>query len=154
MVRRIFTVAVLLALLGESAAAAELPCVAAARELRAEAVEVPNSFWDCTGTSRVCVALFYPSVDVVRANSVRELPNNGSANFGIVQSNAGDEPALCLVGAFSGGSAAAWIFQGWKIEGGRPVPLRGMEKSRMNSDAVPPRALANAIYGAYWRSRK
>jgi hypothetical protein len=97
---------------------------------------------------------FYPDIEVLRAAAVRELPRDGTVNFGIVQSAAGDQPAVCLVGAFGGGSAAAWLFDGWEIEGGRPVPVKGMDRTQMNSDAVSPRTLGNAIYGAYIRAKK
>lgn len=145
---------VLLLLFSCLAAGAELPCVTAEREIRDVAADVPKSFWDCTRTSRVCIALFYPDVKVLRAVAVRELPVDGSASFGIVQSAVGEEPAVCLAGAYSGGSAAAWLFQGWKVENGKLAPIDGMEKTRMNSDAVPPRTLGNAIFGAYVRARK
>jgi hypothetical protein len=154
MAPRIFISIFLASLCAGLAAAVELPCVAAERELRELAGDVPMSLWECARTSRVCTVLSYPEVEVLRAGSVRELPTNGSATLGIVQSGVGDQPVVCLVGIFSGGSAAAWLFMGWKIEGGRATSIEGMEKSRMNSDSVPPRALGNAIYGAYVRSRK
>jgi hypothetical protein len=149
-----FIVVACAALVADAAFGAELPCVIAERELRDAAADVPASFWQCTRTSRVCLVRFYPDTEVLRAAAVRDLPSDGAVNFGIVQSAAGDQPAVCLVGAFSGGSAAAWLFDGWEIQGGRPVPLKGMDRTQMNSDAVPPRTLGNAIYGAYVKARK
>jgi len=149
-----FGLSVIFATLGFSAIGAELPCVAVQSQLRDVAGDVPSSFWACTRTSRVCIAVFYPESRVVSAASVRDLPADGAASFGVVQSPAGEEPALCLAGVFSGGSAAAWNFQGWSISAGKPVMVDGMDKSQMNSDAVPPRTLGNAIYGAYVKARK
>jgi hypothetical protein len=154
MAPRFFFSILLASLCAGPVAAVALPCVAAERELHELAGDVPLSLWECARSSRVCTVLFYPEAKVLRAGSVRELPTDGSATLGIVQSGAGDQPGVCLVGIFSGGSAAAWLFMGWKIEGGKATSIEGMEKSRMNSDSVSPRALGNVIYGAYERSRK
>jgi hypothetical protein len=136
--------------------AAELPCVSAERELRetsAPSVRAPAQFFECLRTSRVCVLLFTDN-QVLRADAVRDLPTEGESAMAVVQSAPADQPALCLAAVFSGGSAAAWLFEGWKIESGKPVELVSMGKARMNNDVVPPRTLGNAIAGAYARFGK
>jgi hypothetical protein len=146
--------AILVALVCSNASGAELPCASAERQLRDVAGNLSSTLWECTRSSRVCVAVSYPESRVVSAASIRELPAEGSAQFAMLQSPAGEEPAVCLVGLYSGGSAAAWLFRGWKIVAGKPVPIEGMEKEQMNNDAVPPRAIGNAVYGAYVKARK
>ena len=147
---------IVIALASAAAGAASLPCASFERELRALApggAEVPAGLIACVHTSRVCV-LSFPEGKILRAEAVRELPVEGSSILGVVQSPAGEQPAVCLVGTYSGGSAAGWVFDGWTIVEGKVVPIRGMERSQLNSDAVPPRTLGNAIYGAYARSKK
>jgi hypothetical protein len=136
--------------------AAEYPCASVQGEIRdlaSASGDLSPRLLQCTRTSRVCVITF-PDVGVLGAESVRDLPIENASSFGVVQSAPGDRPALCLVGTYSGGSAAAWSFQGWKVEGGRGIPIEGMQRARLNNDSVPPRTLGNAIFGAYARSRK
>jgi hypothetical protein len=151
-----FLVTIAIALSVGAVAAAEMPCVSVERELRAlgpGGADVPPAFLECARKSRVCV-LTFPDSQVLRAESLRELPADGASSLAIVQSPPGEQPALCLVGTYSGGSAAAWSFEGWNVSAGAAAPIRGMERARLNNDSVPPRTLGNAIYGAYARAQK
>ena len=133
------------------ASASGLPCAMTEKELRSELSgvgNVPTEFYACARSSRVCV-LTFPEGTTLSASTVRELPAAGASSIGIVQSGSGQDPALCLVGIFSGGSAAAWNFVGWREQNGRVTSLPSMSKAVLNNDSVSPRALGNAIYGAY-----
>jgi hypothetical protein len=145
-----------MALCANVASAGALPCTVVQNDLQKlgpDGASAPPQLLECVRTSRVCV-LTFPEGTVIRANSVRELPTDGASSMGVVQSPADEDPGVCLVGTYSGGSAAAWVFDGWKVSAGRAVSVSGMDKSRMNSDSVPPRALGNAIAAAYGRASK
>jgi hypothetical protein len=136
--------------------ASGLPCAVAEKELRSELSamgSVPTEFYACARSSRVCV-LTFPEGTTLSASAVRELPAVGASSIGIVQTGSGQEPALCLVGIFSGGSAAAWNFVGWREQNGRVTSLAGMPKAVLNNDSVSARTLGNAIYGAYAKFEK
>jgi hypothetical protein len=149
---------VIISVLGFSAAAnagsTDLPCVAAESALRSTMTDPLNQptpeFLACLRTSRVCV-LSMSGDEVWASNSIREIPESGQAALGIVQTAPSDAPALCLAGIYSGGSAAAWLFTGWRVDAGKPLQIRGMWKANLNSDSVFPRGLANEIYRAYLR---
>jgi len=53
---------------------------------------------------------------------------------------------VCLVGSYSGGSAAAWQFSAYKIVDGVAVAFDGMDKAYAQGDAVPPKAAALMTY--------
>lgn len=133
---------------------ADLPCVAAVSALRSIMTDPLNQptqkFLACLRTSRVCV-LSNSGDEIWAGNSIHEIPEKGKAALGIVQTDSSDTPALCLAGIYSGGSAATWLFTGWRIAAGKPLEIRGMGKANLNSDAVFPRSLANEIYQSYLR---
>jgi hypothetical protein len=137
-----------------SAQAEEMPCVKAEKELLnyMSYLNARNKkdFSACIRAYRVCLLTF--EGEVLNAQSIRGITNKSdidSVTLGIVQSPPNEEVTLCLAGAFSGGSAAAWIFDGWRIKNGSAVKLANMSKGRLNSDAVPARTLANFIYDVY-----
>lgn len=145
-----------LGFLATNAWSADLPCVAAESALRGIMTDPLNKptqeFLSCLRTSRVCVLSM--SGEMWAGDSIRQIPEKGQAALGIVQTAPSDAPALCLAGIYSGGSAAAWLFAGWRIDAGKPREIRGMGKANLNSDAVFPRGLANEIYRAYSRFGK
>ena len=59
----------------------------------------------------------------------------------------------CLIGRYSGGSAAAWLFEGWQVESGKAKYLEQFATTKLNSDAVPPDALLAIMLKAYKRAR-
>jgi hypothetical protein len=138
--------------------AGEMPCVMVEKALlnRMSYLNVRNEkdFSACIRAYRVCLLTY--EGEVLKAQSIRGVTNENSIDsveLGIVQSPPNENEKLCLAGSFSGGSAAAWIFEGSRIRNDRAVKLDGMSKGRLNSDAVPARALANIIYDVYEKIR-
>ena len=135
------SLALALLLSARALSAAELPCVSVERQLRAivsSSIAVPPAFLECVRSSRVCV-LSFPEGNVLRADSIRQLPTEGASYLGIVQTSGTEVPALCLTGVLSGGSSAAWLFAGWTTGEAMPKEIPGMNRGTLNSDAVPPR---------------
>ena len=107
---------------------------------------------DCLDTHRIC--LLNDDGKEVSSDSIREITNKNpvdSVTLGFVQSPPGVN-ALCLMGEFSGGSSATWIFAGWRIENGKIEKLKYMAKGELHSDAVPAKSLAEIIYDVYKKS--
>ncbi len=136
------------------AQAGEMPCVKAEKELLRYMSYLnarnEKDFSACIRSYRVCLLTF--GGEVLKAQTIRSVRDPGefdSVTLGIVQTPANEEVTLCLVGAYSGGSAAAWTFDGWQTRNDTTVKLENMSKGRLNSDAVPARTLANIIYDVY-----
>jgi hypothetical protein len=136
---------------------AELPCVSVKSRLIEHMEDLGTDrklvkkFSSCVQKYRVCIVTSYPESDVLQFQLIRNVPEHDVANFGVVQTPLNEEPGLCLAGIFSGGSAAAWFFEGWWVKGEQigGVPMIG----QLNSDAIPARTLANIIYDYYVAGR-
>ena len=64
----------------------------------------------------------------------------------IVQSPAEDDAPVCLVGVYSGGSAAAWAFKAYKVVDGEATAYSEMEEAYSQGDAVAPKDAAIETY--------
>jgi hypothetical protein len=139
--------------------AAEMPCAGQEKRLIEDMNYQNNTnekeFSACIRNYRVCVLT--QNGKVLKAQSIRDL-NNGdkfdSATFGIIQTPPEEEVALCLAGTYSGGSAAAWVFEGWETKNGTTKSLDYMSKANLDSDGVPPKGLVNFIYKVYEKPGK
>ena len=142
--------AVLALVFVNAASAASLPCAIAEKEIRKTLTDplnpAPEDFFACARSRRVCML---SSPAIMAADSIQQLPYEGDATIGLVQSGRTDRPAVCLLGIYSGGSSAAWLFVGWRIESGKPIGISGMERADLHSELEYPRSLANEIYRAY-----
>jgi hypothetical protein len=142
-----------------TAHAGEMPCVKTEKELLnyMSYLNAKNeqAFSACIRAYRVC--LLTVEGEVIKSQSIRgitDASDTDSVTLGIVQTPPNEEEKLCLAGVLSGGSAAAWIFDGWRIKNGSAIKLANMSKGQLNSDVVPARTLANFIYDVYEKSGK
>lgn len=138
-----------------------MPCVAVESRLLerlnyvSEDKKTVQAFSACIRKYRVC--LLGEDGGIVKAQIIRDLPRRADSMppffdnvvFGIIQTPSTEDVKLCLSAVFSGGSAAAWSFYGWRLGTDRVIELPGMGKGDLNSDAVPARTLANIIYDTY-----
>lgn len=95
---------------------------------------------ECAAKNPICVLNYEDKL--VAGQSVKDIAKEPSgAVFGLYQPDAN----TCLVGQFSGGSAAAWLFEGWRTGSGKPVPIKNFSKIRLNSDSVFPIGLIQVM---------
>ena len=104
-------------------------------------------FLNCISNYRVCAVA---GGRVIASTLIKEIPNiDESTTVVIVQSPPNDELPVCLIGSYSGGSAAAWTFDAYKIINGNAVAFRGMNKAYAQGDAVSPKSAAIMTYEMY-----
>ena len=139
-------------LIAPLAQAQDMPCVKVEKVLLDDMQYLnarnDKDFSACIIQHRVC--LLTDRGEVLKAQEIRNVPlDSDSVTFGIVQTPPNEKVTLCLSGAFSGGSAAAWVFRGWQFDNNTPRPLSNMSKGQLDNDAVPARTLAKMIYDVY-----
>lgn len=101
-------------------------------------------FLKCMSDFRVCAVA---DGRVIKSTLIKHIPENyESTTVVIVQSPRNDDFPVCLVGAYSGGSAAAWIFEAYKIIDGKAFAFDGMERAYAQGDAIPPKHAAKMTY--------
>lgn len=106
--------------------------------------DVTSEFLKCIKTNRVCVSV---EGKITGAELAKELSNeNEASTYVTLQSPVTDPEPLCLIGYYSGGSAAAWGFDAYKIVDGKALQFGEMYKATFNFDAVPPRSAAEITY--------
>lgn len=106
--------------------------------------EQAPKFLDCVSNYRVCAVA---DGQVVSATLIKHVPDKyESTNIVIVQSPKNDAFPVCLIGTYSGGSAAAWSFDAYKIINNNAEQFRGMHKAYAQGDAIPPKSAALMTY--------
>lgn len=148
--------ALILLLCSAPIATAQMPCERiGVNVIERLAPNIPGaaiaSFGGCVREHRVC--MIAEGGEVIHAEAVKELSYE-TVWGGIVQSPSSEQSPVCLLGSYSGGSAAAWLFDGWSISDSNGVGHMNLEKAGLNSDAVSARGLGNEIYKAYAQSAK
>jgi hypothetical protein len=130
--------------------AEDMPCIKIQSEFEDN---IDQKFTECMQKYLVCIYAFDGSI--VKAQKISELRDEVIASgFGIIQTSPTYESPVCLAGTYSGGSSAAWFFQGWQVKNGTIKILPGMDKGTLNSDAVSTKELANTIYETYTKYGK
>ncbi|UTY59735.1 hypothetical protein [Massilia sp. erpn] len=103
----------------------------------------------CSSNHPICI--LNDDQKVIAAQDAKEIAKKPSgAVLGAYQ----PDEHTCLVGQFSGGSAAAWLFEGWDTSSGVAKPINSFGKTRLNSDSVFPAGLVNVMHSAYVKTRK
>jgi hypothetical protein len=131
-------------------AAESSPCVVAEAALRdfygyvspseAKALKV------CAGSSVICVLT---DDGILSARTPSDLTGKPSpALLGLVQVNSPNQSA-CLAAIYSGGSAASWIFAGWRVEAGKSTNIKNFSSTQLNSDNISSDGLATLMLKAY-----
>ena len=91
---------------------------------------------------------------VINANTPSDLKGKSSpASFGLVQVNSPNHSA-CLAAIYSGGSAASWMFDGWRVAAGKSTSIKKFSSTRLNTDSISPDGLATLMLKAYGKSTK
>lgn len=101
-------------------------------------------FLKCISVYRVCAVA---DRHVVSAADIKSIKTPYEATtLVIVQSLPYEENPLCLVGIYSGGSAAAWVFEAYIVVDGSAVSYPGMGDAYAQGDAVAPKNAAILTY--------
>ena len=101
-------------------------------------------FLECVSSYRVCAVA---DGQVVSSTLIKHMSDkHESTTFVIVQSPKNDAFPVCLIGAYNGGSAAAWSFDAYKILQDKAVRFRGMHKAYARGDAIAPQSAAKMTY--------
>jgi hypothetical protein len=103
----------------------------------------------CSISHPICILNY--DQKVIAAQDVSEISKAPSgAVLGAYQPN----EHTCLVGQLSGGSAAAWLFEGWDTSSGDAKPIKSFGKTRLNSDSVFPAGLVNVMRSTFAKAGK
>lgn len=101
-------------------------------------------FLKCVSSFRVCAVA---DDRVVSATLIKHMPdNNERTTVVIVQSPPHDNFRVCLIGSYSGDSAAAWRFEAYKIVNDTAIAFGGMHKAYAQGDVIPPKKAAMITY--------
>ncbi|MGZ3237606.1 MAG: hypothetical protein ACXU8A_09555 [Burkholderiaceae bacterium] len=99
----------------------------------------------CATRSNICIVTENGIVQGHTVEAIQSVKMPSTA--GLVQLQDGKK-SVCLAGLYSGGSAAAWMFDGWQINK-KVMELKRISNTTFNSDYVPPKDLAKVMLNAY-----
>jgi hypothetical protein len=136
-----------------SQATAKSACEIADAEFQIENMFIPAeavaAVKKCSINHPICILNY--DQKVIAAQGVSEISKApGGAILGAYQ----PDEHTCLVGQLSGGSAAAWLFEGWDTSSGAAKPIKSFGNTRLNSDSVFPAGLVNVMRSAFVKAGK
>lgn len=136
-----------------SQASAKRPCAIADAEFQIENIfisaESVAAVKKCSINHSICILNY--DQKVIAAQDVSEIAK--APNGAVLGAYQPDEHT-CLVGQLSGGSSAAWLFEGWDTSSGAAKPIKYFWKTRLNSDSVFPAGLINEMRSAFAKTGK
>lgn len=142
-----------LSILLTSQATAKSACEIADAEFQIENMFIPAesvaAVKKCSINHQICILNY--DQKVIAAHDVSEI---SKAPSGAVLGAYQPDGHTCLVGQLSGGSAAAWLFEGWDTSSGAAKPIKSFGKTRLNSDSVFPAGLVNVMRLAFLKAGK